>query len=286
VPPRAPGHPRPARRRSSSCSPIARGSSRTSSSIGRCWHAAPPRLDDAVLRAARGPQAGLRRAPDRGGLPAYLQRPRLPPPGLAIERVLCRPLDAEIAEQVVGAARALRASARRWCAPHPGSGRGSPPRSTCRGAVGPCVASSTTTTHGRSAAMVYPDMPASSAQPPTWRASAPRCWTLSPDVPAGSSRPGSAGWWRPAPAAAARRLRRAVTGRFGRRDPRQRRHVRYLGFTGTSFWCDPATRAVTVLLANRVCPSRDNVRLRAARPLVHDALFALASMTGGPTPAP
>lgn len=50
----------------------------------------------------------------------------------------------------------------------------------------------------------------------------------------------------------------------------------HLGFTGTSFWCDPAAEAVSVLLTNRVCPSRENIAIRACRPLVHDALFALA----------
>lgn len=50
----------------------------------------------------------------------------------------------------------------------------------------------------------------------------------------------------------------------------------HLGFTGTSFWCDPSLETVTVLLTNRVCPSRENLLIRAARPLVHDALLAHA----------
>jgi CubicO group peptidase (beta-lactamase class C family) len=48
----------------------------------------------------------------------------------------------------------------------------------------------------------------------------------------------------------------------------------HLGFTGTSLWCDPDAERVLVLLANRVCPTRENTRIRAARPAVHDALFA------------
>lgn len=48
----------------------------------------------------------------------------------------------------------------------------------------------------------------------------------------------------------------------------------HLGFTGTSYWCDPAAEAVTVLLTNRVCPTRENLRIRACRPIVHEALFA------------
>lgn len=47
----------------------------------------------------------------------------------------------------------------------------------------------------------------------------------------------------------------------------------HLGFTGTSLWCDPTTEQVVVLLSNRVCPSRDNTTIRAARPRLHDALL-------------
>lgn len=52
----------------------------------------------------------------------------------------------------------------------------------------------------------------------------------------------------------------------------------HLGFTGTSFWIDPDAAIGVVLLTNRVCPSRDNDAIRAARPRAHDALarFALA----------
>jgi len=50
----------------------------------------------------------------------------------------------------------------------------------------------------------------------------------------------------------------------------------HLGFTGTSLWVDPDAGAVVVLLTNRVCPSRENVAIRAARPWVHDALFERA----------
>ncbi|MEI9939630.1 MAG: serine hydrolase domain-containing protein [Pseudomonadota bacterium] len=48
----------------------------------------------------------------------------------------------------------------------------------------------------------------------------------------------------------------------------------HLGFTGTSFWCDPDADRVLVLLTNRVCPTRKNPRIRAARPAVNDALYA------------
>ena len=48
----------------------------------------------------------------------------------------------------------------------------------------------------------------------------------------------------------------------------------HLGFTGTSFWCDPDADRVLVLLTNRVCPTRNNPRIRAARPAANDALHA------------
>jgi CubicO group peptidase (beta-lactamase class C family) len=47
----------------------------------------------------------------------------------------------------------------------------------------------------------------------------------------------------------------------------------HLGFTGTSLWCDPDADRALVLLTNRVCPTRNNPRIRAARPVVNDALF-------------
>jgi CubicO group peptidase (beta-lactamase class C family) len=55
----------------------------------------------------------------------------------------------------------------------------------------------------------------------------------------------------------------------------------HLGFTGTSLWIDPDAEAVVVLLTNRVHPTRDSVAIRAARPLAHDALFALAAEAAG-----
>ncbi|HVH47046.1 MAG TPA: serine hydrolase domain-containing protein [Labilithrix sp.] len=51
----------------------------------------------------------------------------------------------------------------------------------------------------------------------------------------------------------------------------------HLGFTGTSLWIDPDAHAVVAVLTNRVHPTRDNVAIRAARPVIHDALFALAA---------
>jgi CubicO group peptidase (beta-lactamase class C family) len=50
----------------------------------------------------------------------------------------------------------------------------------------------------------------------------------------------------------------------------------HLGFTGTSMWCDPLAERVVVLLSNRVCPTRENVKIRDARPRIHDELFERA----------
>ena len=55
----------------------------------------------------------------------------------------------------------------------------------------------------------------------------------------------------------------------------------HLGFTGTSLWCDPDADRVMVLLTNRVCPTRNNPRIRAARPAVNDALFSFGQPGSG-----
>ncbi len=57
----------------------------------------------------------------------------------------------------------------------------------------------------------------------------------------------------------------------------------HLGFTGTSFWCDPVAETVAVLLSNRVCPTRENQKIREIRPSVHDALFRYAQKRGLPS---
>ncbi len=55
----------------------------------------------------------------------------------------------------------------------------------------------------------------------------------------------------------------------------------HLGFTGTSLWCDPDAGLVTALFTNRVCPTRANTAIRAARPRVHDALTEAAGEARG-----
>jgi CubicO group peptidase (beta-lactamase class C family) len=52
----------------------------------------------------------------------------------------------------------------------------------------------------------------------------------------------------------------------------------HLGFTGTSLWCE----RVTVLLSNRVCPTRDNLTIRALRPEIHDLLYEAVSALENP----
>ncbi|WDP86741.1 MAG: beta-lactamase family protein [Desulfobacter sp.] len=51
--------------------------------------------------------------------------------------------------------------------------------------------------------------------------------------------------------------------------------VGHLGFTGTSFWMDPETGLIVILLTNRVHPRRDNLQIKSFRPKLHD-LVALA----------
>jgi CubicO group peptidase (beta-lactamase class C family) len=55
------------------------------------------------------------------------------------------------------------------------------------------------------------------------------------------------------------------------------RTVGHLGFTGTSLWIDPDAGVVVSLLTNRVCPTREHVAIRTARPWAHDALFDAAT---------
>ena len=48
--------------------------------------------------------------------------------------------------------------------------------------------------------------------------------------------------------------------------------VGHLGYTGTSLWIDPPAGIAVALLTNRVHPTRENDRIRALRPMVHEAL--------------
>jgi serine-type D-Ala-D-Ala carboxypeptidase len=50
------------------------------------------------------------------------------------------------------------------------------------------------------------------------------------------------------------------------------RALGHLGFTGTSFWMDPESGLMVILLTNRVHPSRSNQKIRQFRPLLHDCI--------------
>ncbi|WP_051184863.1 serine hydrolase domain-containing protein [Desulfatiglans anilini] len=53
-----------------------------------------------------------------------------------------------------------------------------------------------------------------------------------------------------------------------------RQSIGHLGFTGTSVWVDLERRIVVILLTNRVHPSRENIAIRAFRPILHDTVMA------------
>ncbi|HEX4642065.1 MAG TPA: serine hydrolase, partial [Candidatus Acidoferrales bacterium] len=68
------------------------------------------------------------------------------------------------------------------------------------------------------------------------------------------------GWMTPTP--------NSSSGRYF--SPRSFGH---LGFTGTSIWMDPDRQLFVILLTNRVYPTRDNDKIVAVRPAVHDAVI-------------
>ncbi|GJL65574.1 MAG: D-alanyl-D-alanine carboxypeptidase [Nitrospirales bacterium] len=47
----------------------------------------------------------------------------------------------------------------------------------------------------------------------------------------------------------------------------------HLGFTGTSIWIDPEVELEVIFLTNRVNPTRDNNKIRAFRPMIHDVIY-------------
>lgn len=48
----------------------------------------------------------------------------------------------------------------------------------------------------------------------------------------------------------------------------------HLGFTGTSFWIDPESQLIVVLLTNRTHPCRDNQKIKKFRPRIHDCIVS------------
>jgi len=49
--------------------------------------------------------------------------------------------------------------------------------------------------------------------------------------------------------------------------------VGHLGFTGTSIWMDLDREILTIFLSNRIHPSRNNLKIRAFRPVLHNLIF-------------
>jgi CubicO group peptidase (beta-lactamase class C family) len=49
----------------------------------------------------------------------------------------------------------------------------------------------------------------------------------------------------------------------------------HLGFTGCSYWFDPARDLIVILLTNRVHPVRDNEKIKQFRPILHDAIVQM-----------
>jgi CubicO group peptidase (beta-lactamase class C family) len=79
-----------------------------------------------------------------------------------------------------------------------------------------------------------------------------------PQAIAGGAR--TLGWMTPTP--------NSSSGRYF--SPRTFGH---LGFTGTSIWMDPDRQLFVILLTNRVYPTRENDKIAAVRPAVHDAVI-------------
>jgi CubicO group peptidase (beta-lactamase class C family) len=49
--------------------------------------------------------------------------------------------------------------------------------------------------------------------------------------------------------------------------------VGHLGFTGTSVWMDLKKDVIAIFLTNRIHPTRDNERIKAFRPVLHDLIM-------------
>jgi beta-N-acetylhexosaminidase len=60
----------------------------------------------------------------------------------------------------------------------------------------------------------------------------------------------------------------------------------HTGFTGTSIWIDPDRKLFVILLTNRVNPTRENEKIRQARPAVHDAIFQTLGLVDAAGEAP
>ncbi len=85
-------------------------------------------------------------------------------------------------------------------------------------------------------------------------------WTRQESVPGSTW---CLGWDTPSPPP-----QRSSAGQFF-----SSRSVGHLGFTGTSIWIDLDKQIHVIVLSNRVHPRRDNDKIQAFRPLVHDAVM-------------
>jgi beta-N-acetylhexosaminidase len=56
----------------------------------------------------------------------------------------------------------------------------------------------------------------------------------------------------------------------------------HTGFTGTSIWIDPERQLFVILLTNRVYPTRENDRITAVRPALHDAVMTALGLASAP----
>jgi len=88
-----------------------------------------------------------------------------------------------------------------------------------------------------------------------------------PQAVAGNAR--TLGWMTPTP--------NSSSGRYF--SPRTYGH---LGFTGTSIWIDPDRQLFVILLTNRVYPTRENDKIAAVRPAVHDAVIESLGLAPSP----
>jgi CubicO group peptidase (beta-lactamase class C family) len=57
--------------------------------------------------------------------------------------------------------------------------------------------------------------------------------------------------------------------------------IGHLGFTGTSMWLDLEKNVHVILLSNRIHPSRENEKIKAFRPLIHDLVLEAVEETRG-----
>lgn len=58
--------------------------------------------------------------------------------------------------------------------------------------------------------------------------------------------------------------------------------IGHLGFSGTSLWMDLDKDMVAIFLSNRIHPSRDNVRIKSFRPILHNLIFREAPYSEEP----